>query len=256
MASRKAQREAARQERLRREAEEAAAQRRRRMTQLGFIGVVAAAAIVGIAIAVSQSGGGSSGGSASDVTAKALVRRQLAGIPQHGTILGNPKARVTIVEFGDPQCPACKEFSELVAPKLIAGPVRSGEARYEFRPWLIIGPDSKPAAEAALAAGEQGRFWNYITLWYRNQGEENSGYVTDDFMTAIAKGAGVPDLSKWDSDRQSARWNSAFTTIEREASDLGFNSTPSVYVQGPKGRKVLGSFPTTGQVEAAIKAVG
>jgi protein-disulfide isomerase len=254
MASRKEQRERARQERLRRESEAAAARRRRRLAQLGFAGALVVALVVGIAIAVSQSGGGS-GGSASDIVGKGLVRKQLAGIPQHGTVLGSPKAKATIVEFGDPQCPTCKEFSELVAPKLIAGPVRSGEANYDFRPWLIIGPQSKPAAEAALAAGEQGRFWNYITLWYRNQGEENSGYVTDDFMTAIADGAGVADSGKWNSDRQSSRWSPEFTAINAQATRLGFSGTPSIYVQGPKGRKVFSNIPLPNQVEAAIKAV-
>ena len=90
----------------------------------------------------------------------------------------------------------------------MSGPVRAGTAKYEFRPWLIIGPQSKPAARAALAAGEQGRFWNYITLFYRNQGEENSGYVTDDFLTSIAKGAGVRDIAKWNADRQSTKFDS------------------------------------------------
>jgi protein-disulfide isomerase len=255
MASRKAQREQARQERLRREAEEAAAQRRRRMVQLGFGGVLAAAIIVAVAIVISQSGGGSSGGSATHVASKALIQKQLAGIPQHGTVLGDPKAKTTIVEFGDPQCPVCKAFSEQVAPQLIAGPVRSGAADYEFRPWLIIGPQSKPAAEAALAAGEQGRFWNYIELFYRNQGQENSGYVTDDFMTAIAKGAGVPDISKWDSGRGSSKWPPELASINSQANQLGFTGTPSVYVQGPKGRKVFTNVPTPAEVEAAIKAV-
>ncbi len=58
MASRKQQREEARQERLAREQEAAAAARRKRMTQLGVGGLFLAALIVGVAIAVSQSGGG------------------------------------------------------------------------------------------------------------------------------------------------------------------------------------------------------
>jgi len=255
VASRKAQREQARQERLRREAAEAAAQRRRRMVQFGVGGALAAAIVVVILIVVSQSGGGSSGGSASDVSDAGLIAKQLKGIPQHGTVLGDPSAKATIVEFGDPQCPVCKAFSEQIAPQLIAGPVRSGAADYEFKPWLIIGPQSKPAAEAALAAGEQGRFWNYINLFYRNQGEENSGYVTDDFMTSIAKGAGVPDIAKWDAGRQSGQWDSQFKANDQRAGQLGFTGTPSIYVQGPNGRKVFTNIPTAAEINAAIKSV-
>jgi protein-disulfide isomerase len=255
VASRKAQRDQARQERLRREAAEAAAQRRRRMVQLGVGGALAAAIVVVVLIVVSQSGGGSSGGSASDVSDVGLIAKQLKGIPQHGNVLGDPSAKATIVEFGDPQCPVCKAFSEQIAPQLISGPVRGGAANYQFLPWLIIGPQSKPAAEAALAAGEQDRFWNYIGLFYQNQGEENSGYVTDDFMTAIAKGAGVPDIDRWDSDRQSSKWDSQFKSVNQRAGQLGFTGTPSIYVQGPHGRKVFTNVPTAAEVNAAIKSV-
>jgi protein-disulfide isomerase len=260
MASRKAQREAARQERMRQEAAEAAVQRRQRMIQLGVGGVLLAAIIVVVLIIVSQSGGGSSGGSATDVSKTAFIQKQLAGIPQHGAVLGDPKAKVTIVEFGDPQCPICKEFSQQFAPSLINGPVRHGEAKYEYRPWLIIGTppfqQSRVAASAALAAGEQNHFWNYIQLFYENQGEEDSGYVTNDFVTAIAKGAGVPDMNKWNTDRATSKWSSEFSTNNRTAAQLGFTGTPSIYVQGPKGRKIFPNVPTPSQVEAAIKAVG
>jgi protein-disulfide isomerase len=260
MASRKEQREQARQERIEREAAEAAQQRRQRMMQLGFGGVLLAAIVVVVLIVVSQSGGGDSGsgtggGSASGASDTALVSQQLAGIPQHGNVLGDPGAKTTIVEFGDPQCPVCKAFSEQVSPQLISGPVRSGEAKYEFQPWLIIGPQSKPAAKAALAAGEQGRFWNYLELFYRNQLEENSGYVTDDFLTSIAKGAGVPDLAKWNSDRKSTKFDSTLASINRQANKMGFSGTPSVYVEGPGGRNVLPGVPTASQVEAALKQV-
>ena len=62
-----------------------------------------------------------------------------------------------------------------------------------------------PAGAAALAAGEQGRGWNFVELFYRNQGVENSGYVTDEFLTAIARGAGVADIAQWNADRRSKR---------------------------------------------------
>ncbi len=255
MASRKAQREQAREERRRQEAAEAAAARRKRMVQLGFAGVLLAAIVVAVLIAVSQSGGGSSGGSASDVAGAGGVNKQLAGIRQQGNVLGDPDAKATIVEFGDPQCPVCKAFSEQVSSQLISGPVHAGTAKYEFQPWLIIGPQSTPAAKAALAAGEQGRFWNYIQLFYRNQGEENSGYVTDDFLTSVAKGAGVPDISKWDSDRNSGKFDSQLASISRQAKAMGFTGTPTIYVQGPGGKKVLPGVPTAAAVEAALKSV-
>ena len=259
MASRKAQREQARQERLEKEAADAEKQRRQRMVQFGVGGVLLAAIVVGVLIVVSQSGGGGSGsgsgGSAKNVADVGLVEKQLAGLHQDSNVLGDPSAKATIVEFGDPQCPICKEFSEQVAPALISGPVRDGTAKYEFQPWLIIGPQSKPAARAAFAAGEQGKFWNYLTLFYRTQGEENSGYVTDDFMTSIAKGAGVPDIAKWNSDRNSTKYDSELSAISKQANQMGFTGTPTIYVKGPNGQKVLPGVPTAAAVEAARKSV-
>ena len=254
MASRKDEREAARQARAEQERRAAAEARRRRMTQLGVGGFLLAAILVVVLVLVSQSGGGSAGGNAAEVTDAQLVAKQLQGIPQHGNVLGDPKAKVTVVEFGDPQCPVCKEFSEQVVPQLIAGPVRDGEANYEFKPWLIIGPDSKPAAEAALAAGEQDRFFNYIELFYRNQGEENSGYVTDEFMTAIARGAEVPDLDRWNTDRGSSKWPPQLAAINSEANRLGLTGTPSIQIVGPRGTKVLSTIPSPAELDAAIKA--
>jgi protein-disulfide isomerase len=259
MASRKQQREEAREERQRQEAVEAERQRRQRMVQFAVGGVLLTAIVVGVLIAVSQSGGGASssgsGGSAKDVSDVALVQRQLAGIHQDGNVLGDPSAKATIVEFGDPQCPVCKAFSEQAAPQLISGPVREGTAKYEFQPWLIIGPQSKPAARAAYAAGEQGKFWNYIELFYRNQGEENSGYVTDEFLTSIAKAAGVPDIAKWNADRNSTKYDAQLAAVSRQANQMGFSGTPTIYVQGPGGRKVISGVPTASEVEAALKSV-
>ncbi len=255
MASRKEEREAARRAREEQEQRAAAEARRKRMTQLGVGGFFGAAIVVVVLIVVSQSGGGSdSGGDASSVSSTELVAKQLQGIPQSGNVLGDPKAKVTVVEFGDPQCPICKEFSEQVVPQFIANSVRGGEAKYEFKPWVIIGAQSKPASEAALAAGEQDHFFNYIELFYRNQGEENSGYVTNDFMTSIAKGAKVPDIDKWNTDRSSSKWPPMLAAIDSEANQLGLSGTPSIQIVGPGTKKVLPGIPNASQLEAEVKA--
>jgi protein-disulfide isomerase len=264
MASRKEQREAAREARMEEEQRAAADARRKRMTQLGVGGVFLAAIVVVVLVVISQSGGGSdtttapqeavTSGKAESLAGTQDVEKQLRGIPQSGNVLGDPQANVTVVEFGDPQCPVCKAFSEQVVPQFIASTVRSGKAKYEFKPWVIIGPQSKPASAAALAAGEQDHFFNYIELFYRNQGEENSGYVTNEFMTAIAKGAQVPDIARWNKDRGSAKWPPMLSAIDSEANQLGLSGTPSIQIVGPKGKKVLSGIPNAAQLEAEVKA--
>ena len=168
------------------------------------------------------SGSDNSGGDAENVQQAGTVDRLLDGIPQHGLVLGDPQAKVALVEFGDLQCPVCKGFSEEFIPPVIESKVRSGEATIEFRNYTIIGEESIPAGAAAIAAGEQGRGWNYIELFYRNQGEERSGYVTDEFMTAIAKKAGVKDLAKWNKARRSKAVLSEVHKTTAEAESLEF----------------------------------
>ena len=211
---------------------------------------------IAVLIVVSQTGGGSGGDT--NLEDVGLVEQQLHGIPQHGTVLGDPKAKVRVIEYGDLQCPVCKGFSESVAPELIDQVVRKGTASYDFRQWPVIGAaphtQSTIAARAALAASELGRYWNYVELFYRNQGAEESGYVTEPFLTAIAKGAGVSDVARWNRDRGSSRWNAALARTNAEAGKVGFEGTPSFVVQGPGGRRTL-TVPTFGDIQAAIQAV-
>jgi protein-disulfide isomerase len=251
------ERERLRAERQAAESEAAGEDRRRkRRVQFLALGGFAAVAIIVALIVISQSGGGSSS-PPSNVQGAAQVDAQLKGIPQQGQVLGQSSAPVTVLEYGDPQCSSCKFFSESVAPALISSEVSPGNVKYEFRPYLIIGPDSKPAMRAALAAGDQGRFWNFLQLFYINQGGENSGYVTDTFLTNMAKGAGVPDIGKWNTDRNSSKWDTIIQQGSSQAQSLGFTGTPSILVQGPKGQKAIGgsTIPTLQQVQAAIQQV-
>jgi protein-disulfide isomerase len=253
MASRKEQREQAREERRRQEAAKQASERRQRLVRLGSAALFGAVVVVAAAIVISQSGGDSGGDTALEDVAQ--VNSELRGLDQQGLTLGDPKAKVTVVEYGDLQCPACQAYSEQIIPEVIAGPVRKGDAKLEFRNWTIIGPQSAVAAKGALSASEQDRYWSFVTLFYRNQGVENSGYVTDSFLEAVARGAGVEDIEKWKQDLQSPRWDAVLRQTSAEAQRAGFSSTPSFVVEGPNGTKPLPSAGSASAIEAAIDSV-
>ncbi len=246
-----------RESRLREEAAAQASERRQRMLKLGAAAAFGAIVIVAVFILINQSGSSSSGGNASNVSSKALVANLLKGIPQSDLTIGAPTAKAKLIEFGDLQCPICKEYSETVIQQLINGPVRQGKLRIEFRNYLIISAQSKDAGAAALAAGQQSRGWNYIELFYRNQGTEGTGYVTDPFMTSIAKGAGVPDIPKWDTARTDPGLSREMTKTSNQATSYGFSGTPSFVMTGPNGSKVLGTPGlSVGPFESAIAQVG
>jgi protein-disulfide isomerase len=246
-------REERREQRLREETEVEAQARRKRLTQLVSAAVFLAIVAVAVVIVVSGSGGGNS----STIVEVGAVDSLLRGIPQHGTTLGEPQAKATLVEFGDLQCPVCKAYSEEVLPGVIEGQVAEGKAKLQFRNFTIISEQSVPAGAAAIAAGEQGRGWNFIELFYRNQGEERSGYVTDEFLTAIAKNAGVPDIARWNSERRSKRILAEVHKTTAEAESLGFEGTPSFAVEGPatSGLETLGTVEA-GELEEAIANAG
>jgi protein-disulfide isomerase len=249
-------REKRREERVEAEQKAAGSDRRTRLLQLSAGGVFLAIIVVVVVIIVAGSGG-DSGGEASNIEDVAQVEKLLAGIPQKGTVLGDPSAPVNVYEYGDLQCPFCKENAENVTPAVIENQVKNGEASITFRNYIIIGPDSYPAGQAALAAGAQGKGWNFIELWYRNQGEENSGYVTDEFIESVGKAAGIPNFDKWNKERKSAKYKKVLEETSEQAEHLGFTGTPSFAIKGPKseGLELMNTPETSGQFEEEIKKI-
>ena len=170
----------------RRAAERAAAitdSRRRRIRRLlGATGI--AAVLVAVAVAVSASGG-----SAKPVAARGAAK-VVAGIQEKDGVLGDPNAPITLTEYLDPQCPICAEASKQTLPTVIEKYVRSGKVKLQARTLSFIGPDSVRAAKVAAGAKQQGKEWAFLETFYASQGTENSGYVTDDFLTDVAEGRG------------------------------------------------------------------
>src|SRR4051812_38074684 len=182
MASRTKLKQEAREERERIAAEAAAGERRtRRLWQLG-VTVGIAAAVVIIAILVSSAG-----------TKKVAGPTLFAGIPQQGLVLGNPNAPVTMTEFADLQCPVCREYTAAVLPTLVRRYVSTGKVKMVFQDLAFLGDDSVTAGRAAAAAGTQNKLWQFIDGFYGAQGDENSGYVTDNFLRSV--GQKVPGLN-------------------------------------------------------------
>lgn len=250
------EREKRREQRLAEESKVDVKDRRTRLLQMAAGAVFLVIVAVVIVIVVSSSSSGDSGDSKLEEVA--TVEKLLTGIPQEGLVLGKSSAPVELIEFGDLQCPICKEYSEEILPDVIDNKVKSGEAKIDFRNFTIISEESIPAGAAAIAAGDQGLGWNYIELFYRNQGEERSGYVTDEFMTSIAKGAGVENIAEWNKVRKEAGTTKEVEATTAEAQKFGFNGTPSFAIKGPgtKGIELLGTLQSPGEFEEAIDAAG
>ena len=244
MASRKEQKEAARQRRL--AEEQARAERARRDRRLRMLGgtVVGAIAIVAVLIAISSGGGG--GGdvvkpnSAAAKKAQSTVNTLLTGIPQQGNTLGS-SAKVTVTEYGDLVCPVCKSFALGAENQLISNDVRSGKVKVVYKALETASQTANnsmfvPSQTAMLAAGNQKKAWNYIELFYHEQGDETQSYVTDNYLGGLAKQVQGLNFNQWSSDRQSSSLSSQVTGDMTSATAAGYDSTPTILVSGPKSQ--------------------
>ncbi len=211
--------------------------------------VVAVAIVVAALLAVLSQLGNSGGGPAED------VGKLYSGIPQKGTTLGDSAAPVTLYLYEDFQCPVCGQFSRETFPDVVDRKVRGGEVKVVSEPLTFIGPDSLKAARAALAAAEQDRYWPYASLLFENQQQENSGYVTDDFLRGLAQDTPGLDIGKWSADLSANSLTQELQAAQAKARSAGVNATPTLVVSGPGGEKQLVGLHNYAQISAAIDQV-
>jgi protein-disulfide isomerase len=218
----------------RRAAERAAAAnetRRRRIRRLLGAGGVAAV-LVAVAVAVSASGGNAK------PVATSGAAKVVAGIPEANGVLGDPKAPITLTEYLDPQCPICAEASKDTLPSVIEKYVRTGKVKLQARTLSFIGPDSVRAAQFAAGAKQQGKLWAFLETLYASQGTENTGYVTDSFLTDVAKASGV-NAKQALQYAGTAAAQEPLDQADAEAAALKIDSTPSFTVKKGNGAETV-----------------
>jgi protein-disulfide isomerase len=235
--TRKQRREQARaQRKAMEEAETASAARRKRLSQLGIVvGVVVVAIVV---VLIATGGGGSSKtppkpGTAQASSSEREVTSLVGGIPQNGNTLGSPTAPVTLQYFGDLECPICKDFTLGALPSIIQRWVREGKVKIEYRSLETATREPevfRTQQVAALAAGKQNKMWDFLETFYHEQGEEDSGYVTEKYLQGIATQVPGLNLSQWTSDRSEPALANQVATDAQAASNAGFTGTPSFLI--------------------------
>ena len=218
-----------------------------------IVTILTALAVVGSLIAISARGG-SSTARAAGLTGVDEVTAMVAGVPQAGDRLGRPDAPVEVIEYADLQCPYCAAASSGTVPSLIDRYVRDGVARLTFRPLAFIGPDSTRGALAAAAAGQQSRLWPFVELLYRNQGQENGGWLSDAIITDAASALGI-DTASLRADRAGSAAATSLASATAAAKADGVDSTPTFIVAGPKGRVTIKDYADLAEFATAVAAV-
>jgi len=226
---------------------------------LAAAGAVAAIAAAVVLAVVLTRGGSSSASSAATSTlpGAADVASLLSGIPQHGNVLGKPSAPVTMVEYIDLQCPFCQQFETSAMPTLVRRYVRPGKLKVVARPIAFIGPDSKRGRDAALAAGLQGKLFDFAQLLYVNQGEENTGWLDEAMVKSAATSIPGLNVTRLLNDSSSSAVSDQEHAIDAESSADAVHATPTILIgrTGSKPKVVNLTSPTDAQsVERAIDA--
>jgi protein-disulfide isomerase len=238
--TRKQRREQARAER--REIEQAQAAAAVRRTRLSLLGIVVAVVVAGIVVVLIASAGSGEKhikpGSAAATTASSEVTTLLAGIPQHGNLLGSPTAPVTLQYFGDLECPVCRAFTIEALPTVIGKWVRGGELKVEYRSLETATREPEVFSSqqvAALAAGRQEKMWNFVETFYHEQGEEDSGYVTESFIQGIARQVPGLNLAAWTSERGEPALANVLSTDAQTATSNNLDGTPAFLIGQSRG---------------------
>jgi protein-disulfide isomerase len=142
-------------------------------------------------------------------------------------VLGPADAPVTCVEYGDYQCPACGAAHPMV--KIILKRL-SGDLRFVFRhmPLSELHPYAELAAEAAEAAGAQGKFWEMHDALFEHQ--EELGPV---LVTALAKRLHL-DTFRFEEDLISRRFRDHVKRDFIGGVRSGVNGTPTFFINGER----------------------
>jgi protein-disulfide isomerase len=115
-------------------------------------------------------------------------------------------------------------------PRVVQDYIRQGKARIQFRNFAFIGDDSNKLALASLAAGLQNKQFDFNELVYANQGEENSGYATDDYIKKIYASIPGLDAEKAMKDMGSQEVSDLLAKDMQLSQVQGISATPTIYV--------------------------
>jgi protein-disulfide isomerase len=162
---------------------------------------------------------------------------------------GGENAAVILVEYSDFQCPACGAFQP-VLNEVLAQYGDKIKFEYKHYPLVQIHPFAEPAARAAEAAGQQGKFFEFADVLFAKQADWSKGSNPTGFFTRYATELGL-DMDLFAKHQKSSLLSDNIKANMMEARGLGLTGTPSFYLNGVKmENKTFDEFKA--QIEAAV----
>ena len=174
---------------------------------------------------------------------------------QGSTILGNPDAKITIVEFGDYQCTFCYKFHDETMKKIDQKYIRSENVNFVYRDFPLNGPQSILASEASYCAQKQNKFWEYHNTLYDNWGGENTGWITKNVLIGFANDIKL-DLDSFSQCLENSEFKQKVLDNEQFAREIGIDATPSFLIfNDSELYRIIGAQPFE-KFEQALQELG
>ncbi len=178
--------------------------------------------------------------SGSETTGNTIIKQQAAQkvveVSEGGnSVLGDPNAPVTIIEFSDYECPYCGRFSQNTMPQLISEYIDTGKAKLIFRDFpLGFHKNAQKASEAAECAGDQGKYYEMHDKIFENQQS-----ITVNDLKNYAEEIGL-DVNEFNNCLDTDKHRDEVLQDFRDGQKAGVSGTPSFFING---KMLVGAQP-------------
>ncbi len=207
------------------------------------IGIVATVVlVVGGVFLMTRGNTGSTSSTDKQVSSDILVPggvNETSGIENGNYLSATSSAKVTLVEFGDYECPACVEYNPIVKQLLTDF---SGKVNYVFRNFpLAQHKNAMISSQAAEAAGLQGKFWQMHNKLFESVSEWSASSDAKSIFVGYAQVLGL-DVNKFKVDIDSSVVKDK---VQRDANDgnlIKLSETPTFYLNGVKIKDLTGDY--------------
>ncbi len=149
--------------------------------------------------------------------------------------IGRADAKVSVIEFADLQCPACKAFDPIVTQVIADYIAKNASVKFTFKhfPLTAIHQNTLLAAVGSEAAAKQGKFWEYKKVVYEKQEDWASSLDAKDKIKSYLSAVGI-DTTKWEKDLSDASLEDKVLSDLKEATSISLSGTPSFIINGVK----------------------
>ncbi len=149
--------------------------------------------------------------------------------------IGNPLAPAHVAIFMDFACPHCATFYLDDLKRLIETYALTNQAQIElYFTTRVGGPVSELASQAALAAGEQGAFWEMTDALFTSA-QTDADPFTLEAMRTVAQNLGLTDIDQWQAAVTSGSYQALLDRYQTLMNDLGIGAVPTIAVRTPSG---------------------